>query len=64
MCATTNMCESEDNLCDSFVFFYHVGVGDHIQVVPLGDKHPTYPLSHLTNPDDLNTGLGMNGATC
>lgn len=60
MCDTTNLCKPEDSFCDSSVFSYRVGVGDHIQVVGLGGEHP-YPLSLLTNLDGLYTGLGMEG---
>lgn len=48
----TNTGKSEDNFCDSFVSFYHVGV------VRFGGEHP-YPLALLANSDGRCIGLGM-----
>lgn len=41
--------ESEDNLMEPALPFYHMGPGDGSLVTGLGHKH-LYPLSHLTSP--------------
>lgn len=48
VCATINMCKSQirGQRCDSFVFFYHVGVRDYIQVAGIGGEHLTLKPSH------------------